>query len=674
MKLKCSLKKYLPLLLIVCFTPFIGAESNKNPGETNPDRIGVYILTHDEIVRSGARNLEDVLARLPGMRMSTNSVQSRPSAGPLVSSDSPTQLSASHFSRVLILFNGHPLNKYWHGGADHEWGTGFIEGLKEIHVYTGPAAMARSGGNGAMDLVIDLIPFNGADQKGSFDIRLTQSLSEDRLDKSLLHFSTGDNWGENGHFSVFGDVTRWGGVDVLELCDLAEPGSRMDRKNPTFQMGGIIKKGRFDFMVRHLQHYHFDPNNCGRKWAYTFFEASRTFKFPARWDMPITASVDHIVSKWGAASSAAGKATGDWDKVTEFRILLRAGLKREFKRTSIFFGADFQNIKIDGGAERSDDYFSVMHFSTRRNRLGANLRLLQQLSGPWWLRGAIRLEKAQGYANVGFLPEISLFYKGRKTNFGLNYATGQRYMDTWYRVGSFNYNPNNAVFMTPYIVPVELKPERNRQLNAWIDQELGGPWVFHARAFTGKYSHLMGLDWDYALEYQFNQLRAMNFGSYSYWGGAGSLFYRGEHLRIGANVSFQGVFDSQLTARQFYVSREGNQPLYLPPVLANFFLDWTLSRRVSLSARFHTSGGARNGGIDLTSPFFEFIFDTEPFENTPSYTNLDISLRLFNLWKKFEIQLSVHNALNHHARLPMVEGGSFLSRGRELTLTLRRRF
>jgi hypothetical protein len=636
--------------------------------------MGVYIVTHDQIVRSGARHLADVLVRIPGIRLAVNSVQSRPSAGPLVSSDSPTQISASHFSRILILFNGHPMNKYWHGGADHEWGTGFLEGLKEIRVYTGPAAMAGNGGDGAMDMVIDLVPFDGSDQKGSVDIRLGQSFGEDRLDKSLLHLSTGNRWGSNGHFSIFADVTRWGGADIIEPPDSAEPGSRMERKDPTFQVGGIFKKGPYSFMVRHMDHDHFDPLYIGRRWTYTFAEAGRTFKLAERWNLQLTAGADRSVSKWGRASSAAGEAIGDWDKVTESRLSIRAGLSGEFKKTSLFFGADFQGFKIDGGAERSDDYYSVVNFSSRRSRAGASLRLTQRISGPWSLRGAIRVEKAEGYADAAFLPEVSLFYKKGNTHFGLSYAAGHRYMDTWFRVGSDYGNPGNAAVTMPYIVPVELKPERNQQLKAWINREFGASWSFHARAFIGKYSHLMGLDWDYALEYLFNQLRAIEVGNYSYWGGTAALYYRGEQLGIGANVSVQGTFDSNLTARQFYLSGEGNQPLFLPPVTANIFLDWDLSQHLSLSARFYIAGGARNGGIDYSSPTFEFIFDREPYENTPSYTNLDISLRLFNIWKKIEIQLSVHNALNEHARLPMIEGGTFLTRGREITLTLRRKF
>jgi len=674
MKFNHSIDRYVLILFIVLAVTLGWAKDIKPAGVTNMKTPGVYIVTQHDIARSGARNLADVLERVPGVRITFNSSQSRPSSGPLVSSDSPTRLSAGQFSRILILFNGHPLNKKWHGGADHEWGTGFLEGLKEIRVYTGPAAMAANGGMGAMDTVIDLIPFTGDDQQGGVGFLLSQSINEDRLDKSLLHISTGDKWGENGHYSFFGDVTQWAGEDIADGCDSMEAGSRIDRKDPTFQVGTIFKKGSLDFMARHLQHYHFDPNNCGRKWTYTFLEAANTFTLPAKWDLKITAGFDRIVSKWGAASSVEGEAIGDWDKVTESRLLFRAGLERKFTSTFFSLGADFETFKIDGGPEQSGDYYSVMNFSTRRNRVGGYIRLQHQLSGTWWTEGEARIEKAEGYGNVSFLPRLALYYQGENTQWGLSFAIGHRYMDTWYRVGSNFYNPNFVIPDAPYVVPVELKPEQNLQVKSWLTQQLSGPWQVQVSLFLGKYSHLMGLDWDYTLENLFNRVRAVDVGSYSYWGGSGSLFYRGKNLDIGANVSFQGIFDAELNERQLYLTQDEDQPLYLAPVEANIFLDWQLLSRLSLSARYFISGGSPNGGIDLDSIDFPAVFDTGDFEDTPSYSKLDFSLRLVKLLKKFEFQLSVHNALNDHVRLPIVEGGYFLSRGREVTLTIRRLF
>jgi hypothetical protein len=675
MKIKPSIYCYVLLLFVVLAASPGWAKAGKGAANKEMESTGVYIVTHQEIVRSGARNLADVLERVPGIRISFNTSQSRPSSGPLVSSDSPTQLSASQFSRVLILFNGHPLNKRWHGGADQEWGTGFLEDLKEIRIYTGPAVMTVKGGAGAMDLVIDLIPFTGADQQGGVGFSLTQSLNEDRLDKSILQVSTGNQWGENGHYSFFGDVTRWAGADFTDGSGWIEPGSRIDRKDPSFQLGTIFKKGSLDFMARHLQHYHFDPNNCGRKWIYSFLEATNTFSFSSQWQLRLTAGLDRIVSKWGAASSAEGEASGDWDKVTETRLLLQAGFERQFKSTSLLCGADFEIFKIDGGPERSDDYYSVMNFSTRRSRVGGDFRLQHHLSGSWWVRGAARIEKAEGYANVSLLPQVSLFYQGKNTHWGLSFATGHRYMDTWYRVGSNFNNPGQVIpEAAPYVVPRELKPERNVQVKSWLNQQLGGPWVFQASIFVGKYSHLMGLDWDYTLEYLFNRVRAMEVGSYSYWGGTGSLFYRGKKMDIGANVSLQGTFAAQLKGRQLYLTQDGAQPLYLAPVVANIFWDWQILSRLSLSARYFISSASSNGGIDLGSIDFPVVFDAGIFQDTLSYSRLDFSLRLLKLLKKFEIQLSVHNVLDDHARLPIVEGGFFLSRGREATLTLRRHF
>jgi len=669
MRLTYNMKKQWTLLVLVLIGPFIWGGNNEKQ-----DHVGVYILTHDEIVHPGARTLADVLARVPGVRIAANSSQNQPSSGPLASADSPTQLSANQFSRVLIMFNGHSLNKNWYGGADQDWGTGFLEGLKEIRVYTGPAAMAKNGGAGAMDMIIDLIPFDGKDQDGAVDFRISQSFNEDRADKSLLHLRTGNRWGENGNYTVFADVTRWAGADVREGWGVVEPGHRMDRKNPTFQVGALVQKGAYDFIARHLEHYLFDPNDCGRKWSYTFIEGSRRFQFPGRWDMKITGSADYINSRWGAGSSITGKAVGDRDKVNEFRLALRAEFSRRFKTTAVYIGADFQNVRIDGGPERSDDYYSIMTFSTQRGIGGASLRLVQNLSDSWRLQGAVRIEKAKGYAGVGFLPGISLFYLGGKTNFGLDFAVGHRYMDSWYRVGSSNYNPGGAVAMTPYVIPVELEPERNLQLKAWVEKQFPGSWTVYAGAFIGKYSHLMGYDWGFALDSLFNQVRAVEVGNYSYWGGTGSLTYKGTKISFGANASFQGVSDSDLGLRQLYVSQDGKDPLYLPAFTANVFLDWSLLRRLALSVTFNTSAGARNAGVDYMSADYGILFNKTPYENTPSLSNLDISLRLFDFWKGFECQLTGHNVFNHHGRMVIVEGGSFLSRGREITLTLRGQF
>lgn len=659
------------VLFILCFTSFMWADRSSLTSPMTNGK-GVYIITHDQIVRWGARNLEDVLSRIPGIRMATNSVQSRPASGPLVSSDSPTRIAASHFSRILILFNGHALNKYWHGGADHEWATGFIEGLKEIRVYTGPAAAAAGGGKGAMDMVIDLVPFTGSEQKGSFDLRLSQSLNEDRLDRSLLHFSTGNNWNGNGQYSIFGDFTQRGGFDISGLLDSINVGDRMERKDPSFQVGGMVQKGAFNLIARHMTHKHFDPYYVGRHWSATFAEAGGMFKLPAKWSLQVKAGIDLNQSTWGAASSASGEAVGDWDKVTETRFTLRAALKRQFKKSSIEFGVDYENTKIEGGPEREGDQSSVMNFSTRPNRLGADLRFLRHISGPWSLSAAVRMEKASNYSKAYWLPEMTLFYNSDRTNAGLSYAIGHRYLDSWYRAGSQYSIPASVSQINYYIVPVELKPEINRQVKLFFNHSFSQCWKIDVSFFAGKYSHLMGLDWMYTLEQWFNRLRASEVGNYSYWGGSGSLFYSKKNLSIGGNISYQGVTGSELSERQLYLAEDGNQPLFLSPLTANLFLDWIVGRNVSLSARFNIAGSAKNAGIDLYPGDYPVIFDSEPFIDSKSFNTLDVSLRVFNLWKKFEVQLSIHNALNEQVRLPMIEGGTFLSRGREITLTLRR--
>ncbi len=670
---------FLFILFALCITFLFPVSSrgteNCEEESINPrEQSGVIVISHEEIVQWGARTLSDVLARVPGIRISYNSSQSRPSSGPIISSDSLTQLSANQFSRVQIMFDGHHLNKNWYGGADQEWGTGFLEGLKEIRIYTGPAALSRTGNVGAMDTVIDLIPIDGKEQMGKIDLTLTGSLNKDGWDKSLAHLSTGNLWGDDGHYSVFADVTGWRGEKIEDPYECADIGSRLDRKNPTFQVGTIINKGEYNVRARYLEHYLFDPYNCGRKWSYAFIEGSRDFLLPGCFNLEVTGSWDYIISKWGNASSATGEKEGDWDKVKESRINLRAEINRKSTFNSLFLGANFQASKIDGGPERSGDYYSAMNFSDRSNRVGIDAGLLHSFSERLSAKGAVRFEKAKNYSKMQFLPELSLLYKREKTEAGLSFAVGHRYMDTWFRVGSEIHFPDSTMPVMPYIIPTELKPERNSQLRAWINQKFGEVWLVNATVFTGKYTHLMGIDWEYALENGFNRLQAAEVGSYSYWGGSAGVAYKRKGLTLGGNISLQGVLTSDLKEKQLYVTFDGNQPLYLPTVVGNLFMDWMLGKRLSISAYYFISGDADNAGVDFTSPDFDIIYNSYPYENTGSYSSLDLSVRLMNILNKFEIQFSAHNALNEHPRIPNIEGGSFLSRGRELTLTIRSRF
>ena len=65
MTFKCSVKTYLPLLLIVLMTSYVWGGPLEEIAVRQSPEMGVYIITHDEIIGSGARHLADVLKRVP---------------------------------------------------------------------------------------------------------------------------------------------------------------------------------------------------------------------------------------------------------------------------------------------------------------------------------------------------------------------------------------------------------------------------------------------------------------------------------------------------------------------------------------------------------------------------------------------------------------------------------
>lgn len=655
---------------LILFQPLLWSRPDGTAAAESESAPGVRVLTHEDILNAGARDLADLLAALPGIRIARDRSRSFPASGPLVSSDTGTQLSAGQMSRVLILFKGHSLNKAWFGGADQDWSTGFLEGLKEIRVYTGPTASYRNGTGGAVDMVVDLIPFEGADQKGAVDLRLSQSLNADRFDKSLFHARGGDRWGGDGQYAWFGDVTRWGGEDVRQAGSDFAKGDRMDRKDSTWQVGGLVQQGDFELMARHLQHEYFDTAFCGRRWGYSLVEGTQALELPDGWRMKVTLGGDHIVSKWGLASSATTQVEANWDQVKESRVSLRVEAGCEVAAgTSIRVSLDARNAWVRGGPDQGPADQSVMNFSVRRGAGGAAVTVLERINPSWSLEGGLRLERVSGFTNIGALPTLSALYREGRTEAGIRYAEGLRYMDLWYRFGSGTFGPG----FVPYVAGRELKPERNQQLSLWLKRGLGGPWSLAWNGSIGKYSHLMGFDWDFAEAQGFNQVRAATVGGYRYWDGTGSVRYEAGALAMDASLSYQRSYGARLIPRQLYAT-PGGEALYLPPLAGSVGVLWKPNRGLVFSGRYHAFSRTRNAGMDPAGGAFNPSYDQGPYGDLPSGSTLDLSLRALELWNRTELQVTVHNALNSHERQPLVEGGYFFSRGRELNLIARRRF
>ncbi len=621
----------------------------------------VRVIGAEAIRNSGARTLGELLRMLPGVRITADRVMSMPASGPAVSAD--------QFSRVLLLWNGHRLNKTWNKGADQEWETGFLESLREVRVYFGPEA-ARFGA-GAFDMAIDLIPWSGADLKGKTVLAVSETFTGDGADQFRTHVRYGDTWGKDGDVSVSADFARWAGEEADRLGSWLREGDRVGRKAPSFQVSAAVRKGPWSFGARFLEHKQAGAAYCERYWKYVFAEAERVFALPGSWTLTVGGSYDNIDTRWGDFTLSPTGTLLPRTSVGERRLAARATLARETERTGFALEAEVRNDEVNNGPSVSGTNIGFMEYDTERTSYGAAVSFRGDLTAHWSARGALRLDKS-GYFPLQCLPEAAVRYTGEATRFLARYSRGVRYEDTWWRIGSGNYNAALVPAYTPYVVGTELDPEVRDDFRAVAERRLGGGWTVGGNAFLGRYRNLMGMDWDFALTHGFDQVRAADWGGYSYAGATAIVRYVRDTLEIEGNLGYFKPFSLDLSARQLYVDPETKRPLWLSPLVGNLICTWKPAAPVVVAGRLHLGGDADNGGLDYASPGLYPVFDTAAYPRCGTSVLLDLTLRVLDLWQGFELQFSGNNLLNRKEKLPLVEGGYYYGRGASLGVGFRK--
>jgi outer membrane cobalamin receptor len=112
----------------------------------------VTVVDRDEIERSAALTVDDLLRRVPGFSLFRRS--SSLVANPTTQGVSLRGLGASGASRTLVLLDGVPLNDPFGGWVP--WARVPVESLERVEIVRGPAA-ATAWGNYAMGGVVNLV-------------------------------------------------------------------------------------------------------------------------------------------------------------------------------------------------------------------------------------------------------------------------------------------------------------------------------------------------------------------------------------------------------------------------------------------------------------------------------------------------------------------------------------
>src|SRR6185369_17125262 len=149
----------------------------------------IYVITHDDVVRSGATSLSEALRLAPNLRItqldSSNYVAAARGFG-----GNPDVQNFSN--KLLLLIDGRSVYTPLFSGIDLDTQDAFLSDIDRIEVISGPGATLW--GANAVNGVINIITKNSAETQGTY--ARAGAGSEDRI----AGIRYGGTLGPNGHF------------------------------------------------------------------------------------------------------------------------------------------------------------------------------------------------------------------------------------------------------------------------------------------------------------------------------------------------------------------------------------------------------------------------------------------------------------------------------------------
>jgi iron complex outermembrane recepter protein len=249
------LRSILPLLLLVgCVKADQGDEerlkhlsleqlgnievttATKEPEQVGRTPAAIYVLTSDDIRRSGATSIPEVLRLVPGVEVARI--------------DSSTWAVGvrgfgSNFSKsVLVLIDGRSVYTPLFAGVDWKVQKVLLEDVDRIEVIRGPGGTIW--GANAVNGVINIITKNSKDTRGAL-----ASLGGGNVDQGMGEFRYGGGIGENLSYRVYGMAFGRGPEfhadhDNFDKWQLGQGGFRLDWDNQsrdTLTIQGDLYKG-----------------------------------------------------------------------------------------------------------------------------------------------------------------------------------------------------------------------------------------------------------------------------------------------------------------------------------------------------------------------------------------------------------------------------------------------
>jgi outer membrane receptor for ferrienterochelin and colicin len=156
----------------------------------------VSVLTEDDIVRSGARDLRELLSLLPGFDFATD-VQNITGMG--------VRGLWGHEGKVLVLLDGNTMNETSYGTFSFSHHI-FLGNIKRIEVIRGPGS-AIYGGIGGL-CVINITSKNYSETNTGGRISQSFGLSQNQLSRQMMQFGFGKQWDNGFAFNTTGTISQ----------------------------------------------------------------------------------------------------------------------------------------------------------------------------------------------------------------------------------------------------------------------------------------------------------------------------------------------------------------------------------------------------------------------------------------------------------------------------------
>ncbi|MGN6514314.1 MAG: TonB-dependent receptor plug domain-containing protein [Rhizomicrobium sp.] len=186
---------------------------SKRPEPLGVAPAAVYVITHDEIVRSGALTIPEILRLAPNLFVA----QTSPSSYIITARGFSGNNAAQNFSdKLLVLIDGRSVYNPLFSGMYWDMQDVPVEDIERIEVISGPGATLW--GANAVNGVINIVTRKSSDTQGG----VLEVGAGNQYARAMLQY--GGTLGDNVSYRVYAKTFRYGAFDVAGTHDSAHDG------------------------------------------------------------------------------------------------------------------------------------------------------------------------------------------------------------------------------------------------------------------------------------------------------------------------------------------------------------------------------------------------------------------------------------------------------------------